>query len=175
MLVLEKINFPKDYHFYSRHSCHADAVVCRDAGATANLHYQASVNYANRWWLFHASRRDRAGNHSGEIMATASREIWSRDEIDCRSSWFALVPGGSGCRQNTGQLVPSDRLAEVPTVEVRLERDRVCRAAVSVRAIMFVRYSPDGSAQFSPCSPGTAALELIRNCINFSDHKQVAM
>lgn len=95
--------------------------------------------------------------------------------LDLTTGKILPFPQTPRVRQNTGELVPSDRLAEVPKVEVILERDRVCWEAVEVRAIVFAKYDPDTSAQISPCSPGTSALELLRNCINFSDHKQVAM
>lgn len=95
--------------------------------------------------------------------------------LDLTTGRILPFPQTPRVRQNTGELVPNDRLAEVPKFEVRLERDCVCWEAMEVRAIVFVKYSPDTPAQFSPCLPGTAALELLRNCLNFLDHKQVAM
>ena len=56
-----------------------------------------------------------------------------------------------------------------------LECDRVCHKTVSVKAIVFAQYSPDIEVAASSYSPGKTAIELLRNCINFADHKQTAM
>jgi len=40
---------------------------------------------------------------------------------------------------------------------------------------VFPSFDRQISAQIVPCSPGTAALELLRSCINFTDHKQAAI
>jgi len=95
--------------------------------------------------------------------------------LDLATGNILPFPQTPRVRRSMGELVPSDRLTEVPKFEVRLERDRVCREAMPIRAIVFVQYSPDVFTQVSPCSPGTAAIELLRNCINFSEHKQAAM
>ncbi len=78
-------------------------------------------------------------------------------------------------RQNTGELVPSDRLWSVPKFDVTLDRDLICRSPLPIRAMVFPSFDRLSSAQILPCSPGTAALELLRNCINFTDHKQAAV
>jgi len=78
-------------------------------------------------------------------------------------------------RQNKGELVPSDRLWSVPKFDVTLDRDLICRSPLPIRAMVFPSFDRQISAQLLPCSPGTAALELLRNCINFTDHKQAAV
>ena len=78
-------------------------------------------------------------------------------------------------RQNTGELVPSDRLWEVPKFDVTLDLNTICRSPLPIQAIVFPSFDRETQAQISPCSPGTAALELLRNCINFTDHKQAAV
>jgi hypothetical protein len=78
-------------------------------------------------------------------------------------------------RQNTGELVPSDRLWEVPKFDVSLDLNTICRSPLPIQAIVFPSFNRETQAQISPCSPGTAALELLRNCINFTDHKQAAV
>ncbi|MDF5718800.1 MAG: hypothetical protein PUP93_34285 [Rhizonema sp. NSF051] len=78
-------------------------------------------------------------------------------------------------RQNTGELVPSDRLWEVPKLDLRLDLNTICRSPSPIQAIVFPNFDQQTQAQISPCSPGTAAIELLRNCINFTDHKQAAV
>jgi hypothetical protein len=78
-------------------------------------------------------------------------------------------------RQNTGKLVPSDRLWEVPKRDVTLGLGLICRSPLPIRALVFPSFDQQTSAQLSPCTPGFAALELLHNCINFTDHKQIAL
>ncbi len=78
-------------------------------------------------------------------------------------------------RQNTGELVPSDRLWEVPKFDVTLDLNTICRSPLPIQAIVFPSFDRETQAQISPCSLGTAAIELLRNCINFTDHKQAAV
>ncbi len=78
-------------------------------------------------------------------------------------------------RQNIGKLVSSDRLSEVPKFDVTLELDLICRSPLPIQAIVFPSFDRQISAQILPCSSGSAALELLRNCINFTDHKQAAI
>lgn len=78
-------------------------------------------------------------------------------------------------RHNTGELVASDRLSEVPKFDVTLDLDLICRSPLPIRALVFPSFDRQISAQILPYSPGTAALELLRNCINFTDHKQAAV
>jgi hypothetical protein len=120
------------------------------------------------------------GSGKSTLVAHLYQQGWQylSDDVmplDLATGKILPFPQTPRVRQNTGELVPSDRLGEVPKFEVRLERDRVCREAVGVRAIVFAQYDPAISTQLSPCSPGTTALELLRNCINFLDHKQIAL
>lgn len=120
------------------------------------------------------------GSGKSTLVTTLYQQGWNylSDDViplDLTTGKIFPFPQTSRVRQNTGKLVPSDRLGEVPKVEVMLERDRVCREPMPVRAIVFVQYSPGIPAQVSSCSPGMAAIELLRNCLNFSDHKQAGM
>jgi hypothetical protein len=78
-------------------------------------------------------------------------------------------------RQNTGELVPSDRLSEVPKYDVTLDLNLICRSPLPIRALVFPSFDKQTLAKISPCTPACAALELLHNCINFTDHKQVAV
>ncbi|MBR8833360.1 MAG: hypothetical protein DSM106950_04775 [Stigonema ocellatum SAG 48.90 = DSM 106950] len=78
-------------------------------------------------------------------------------------------------RQNTGELVPSDRLSELPKIDVTLDLAVICRLPLPIGAMVFPKFDRHTKAEILPCSPGTAALELLRNCINFTDHKQAAV
>jgi hypothetical protein len=78
-------------------------------------------------------------------------------------------------RQNTGELVSGDRLSQVPKFDVTLDLKSICQEPLPIRAMVFPSFDSQTEAQILPCSPGTAALELLRNCINFTDHKQAAV
>ena len=95
--------------------------------------------------------------------------------LDLTTGKILPFPQTPRLRQNTGELVPSDRLSEVPKFDVTLDLDRICREPLPIRAIVFPSFDRQTSAQLLPCSPGTAALELLRSCINFTDHKQAAI
>ncbi|MCC5639669.1 hypothetical protein LC593_28360 [Nostoc sp. CHAB 5844] len=120
------------------------------------------------------------GSGKSTLVTHLYKQGWSylSDDVialDLTTGKILPFPQTPRVRQNSGKLVPSDRLAEVPKLEVILECDRIYREAMTIGAIVFVKYSPGTLAQISPCSPATAALELLRNCINFVDHKQAAM
>jgi len=95
--------------------------------------------------------------------------------LDLQTGTIRPFPQTPRVRQAIGELVSSDRLGEVPKQEVFLNPDQVCRDAVPVQVMVFVQHDPDIAAQVASCTPGTAAIELLRHCINFADHKQTAM
>jgi hypothetical protein len=95
--------------------------------------------------------------------------------LDLATGNILPFPQTPRVRQNTGQLVPIDRLAEVPKFDVALNFDSICRSPLPIQAIVFPCFDRLSSAQIFSCSPGSAALELLRNCINFTSHKQAAL
>jgi hypothetical protein len=58
---------------------------------------------------------------------------------------------------------------------VALDPERVCREALSIRALIFPQYDPDAPTDLKPCSPATATLELLQHCINFTSHRGAAV
>lgn len=79
-------------------------------------------------------------------------------------------------RENTGgTLVPAKQLSAIPKFEVMLTSDRLCCSPMPLQGIVFPCYSPETTTQLTSCSPANAILELLRHCINFTEHKRTAI
>jgi hypothetical protein len=120
------------------------------------------------------------GGGKSTLVAQLCQQGWRylSDDVlalDLATGNILPFPQTPRVRQNTGELVPSDRLSQVPKFDVTLDLDRICREPLPIRAIVFPSFDRQTSAQILPYSPGTAALELLRSCINFTDHKQAAV
>lgn len=95
--------------------------------------------------------------------------------LDLMTGKILPFPQTPRVRQQTEELVPRDRLTAIPKNEVMVEQARICHDSVPIRAIVFVQHCPNTAAAVKVCSPGIAALELLRHCINFHQHKQIAL
>lgn len=95
--------------------------------------------------------------------------------LDLLTGKILPFPQTPRVRQQTGEMVPRDRLTEIPKNEVMVEQAQICHNSVTIQAIVFVQHCPNIAAEVKVCSPGIAALELLRHCINFHQHKQIAL
>ena len=78
-------------------------------------------------------------------------------------------------RENIGRELPPEQIQELKQTELELKPEIVCKEAMPIKALVFPTYSLYSPTQILPYSPATAALELLQNCINFVDHKQIAV
>ena len=85
---------------------------------------------------------------------------------------FPLTPM---VREDPGQELPLERLSELQKTVVHLLPERVCRDPVPIRTVVFPVYRRGCHTELLPCSPATAALELLQNCVNFPSHREAAV
>jgi hypothetical protein len=95
--------------------------------------------------------------------------------LDLNSGKVIPFPLTPAVRENIGQELPLDRLKELNKTEVNLKPETVCREAMPIGALIFPTYSLHSPTGLLLHSPGTAALELLQNCVNFANHRQVAV
>ena len=101
-----------------------------------------------------------------------SDDVVPLDPNSGRAFPFPLTPM---VREEPGEELPLERLSELRKSVVRLRPERVCRDPVSVRTVVFPVYRRGCHTELLPCSPATAALELLQNCLNFPSHREAAM
>jgi len=74
-----------------------------------------------------------------------------------------------------GEELPLERLSDLRKTEVLLLPERVSRDPVPIRTVVFPVYRRGCHTELLPCSPATAALELLKNCLNFPSHREAAV
>ncbi|HHP7244192.1 MAG TPA: hypothetical protein ACFE0H_05865 [Elainellaceae cyanobacterium] len=120
------------------------------------------------------------GGGKSTLITRLSQQGWcylSDDAIpfDVCNQTVLPFPQTPRIRENTGALVPSNQLATIAKHDVMLTGDRLCTSPMRLKGLLFPRYCPNTSAQLTPYSPAQATIELLRNCINFTYHKQTAI
>lgn len=94
------------------------------------------------------------------------------DPISDRAFPFPVTPA---VREDQGCEVPLERLRTIRKTDVDLISAAVCREAMPIGALVFPVYSLSSPSKLSRCSPATAALELLGNCLNFTSHREAAV
>jgi hypothetical protein len=77
-------------------------------------------------------------------------------------------------RPHPGEEVPPERLHQLRKVEAAIKGDAVCRQAMPVAAVVLPHYDPREPNALTGCSPAAAAVELLRNCLNLTVHRETA-
>jgi hypothetical protein len=85
---------------------------------------------------------------------------------------FPLTPM---VREDPGEELPAESVSELRKTTVLLLPERVSRNPVPIRTVVFPVYRCGGHTELLPCSPATAALELLQNCLNFPSHREAAV
>lgn len=70
-----------------------------------------------------------------------------------------------------GRRVPAGEIEQLGRETVAIPRESVWREPAAIRAVVFPRFEDPECAELSLLSPGDAALELLRHCSNFVDHR----
>ena len=101
-----------------------------------------------------------------------SDDVVPLDPNSGRAFPFPLTPM---VREDPGQELPLERLSELRKTVVLLLPERVCRDPVPISTIVFPVYRHGCHTELLPCSPATAALEVLQNCLNFPNHREAAV
>ena len=102
-----------------------------------------------------------------------SDDIVPLDPNSGRAFAFPLTPM---VREDPGgEELPLERLSDLRKTEVLLLPERVSRDPVPIRTVVFPVYRRGCHTELLPCSPATAALELLKNCLNFPSHREAAV
>jgi hypothetical protein len=89
--------------------------------------------------------------------------------VDLTTSTILPFPLAPTVRNGDDKEVPDDRVEELNKIAVELPAE-ICREPVEVRAVIFPAYRHRTPSALVACQPGKAALELLRNCLNFQTH-----
>jgi hypothetical protein len=101
-----------------------------------------------------------------------SDDVVPWDPNSGRAFPFPLTPM---VREDPGEELPSERLSDLRKTVVPLLPERVCRDPLPIGAVVFPVYRCGCRTELLPCSPATAALELLQNCLNFPNHREAAV
>jgi hypothetical protein len=101
-----------------------------------------------------------------------SDDVVPLDPNSGRAIPFPLTPR---IREDPGQELPLEHLSELGKTVVSLLPERICRDPVPVSMVVFPVYRRGCHNELLPCSPATAALELLQNCLNFPSHREAAV
>jgi hypothetical protein len=104
--------------------------------------------------------------------AYLSDDITPVDPGSDRAVPFPIAPA---VREDPGREMPLESLLDVRKTDVDLRSEAVCREATPVAALVFPAFSQSARSELTRCSPATAALELLRNCLNFMVHQEIAL
>ena len=101
-----------------------------------------------------------------------SDDVVALDPNSGRAFPFPLTPM---VREDPGEELPLERLSELRKTVVLLLPKRISRDPVPIRTVVFPVYRRGCHTELLPCSPATAALELLKNCLNFPSHRDAAV
>ncbi|MDH3601858.1 MAG: hypothetical protein OEU26_19785 [Candidatus Tectomicrobia bacterium] len=85
---------------------------------------------------------------------------------------FAQTPS---VREQRGQELPSERLRELRKTVVDLDLSRVAQHPLPIAALILPTFTQQTPPGLTPCSPATAAVEILQHCLNFKDHGEGAV
>jgi len=121
-----------------------------------------------------------SGRGKSTLVTTLCANGWTylSDDIvplDPNSGKVIPFPQTPWVRENSGEELSPEGVQKLSKTEVNLRPEAVCRDVVPINAIVFPTYSLNAKTKIIPCSPATAALELLQNCQNFIIHRQAAV
>lgn len=121
------------------------------------------------------------GHGKSTLAAHLSARGWAylADDVvplDPRLGRLLPFPQTPRIRQgDPGQPVPRELLRHLPKADTSLRPEGVCREAAPVWALIFPRYEAETPARLEPCSPATATMGLLQQCVNFAAHRSAAV
>jgi hypothetical protein len=153
------------------------------------VHFQFMRARPELLWL-HAAAVERNGaallisGISGQGKSTLSTKLCERgwrilsDDISPTSMEHELVfpfPQMPRRRLFPGSIVDRNMLYTLEREDIVIEQHNLNLSPVPVAAIAYIEFLKSGTAEFERLSSGAAALELLRNTVNFADHKGAAV
>jgi hypothetical protein len=153
------------------------------------VHFQFMRARPDLLWL-HAATVERNGaalliaGQSGQGKSTLSTKLCERgwrllsDDISPVSMEEDVVypfPQMPRRRRFPGAMVDRYKLHTLEREVVVMRAEGLSRLPVTVSAIAYIEFMTDGDATLETLSRGAAALELLRNSVNFGDHRNAAV
>ena len=83
-----------------------------------------------------------------------------------QSAYRRIYPGSAVAPEETGSLVKEE--VSIPDTSLHVDR-------AIIKAIVFPRFKNGAAPELRQLSAGEGALEILRNCFNFADHKATAV
>lgn len=96
-----------------------------------------------------------------------SDEAVPLDMADDRAVPFPLTPH---VRVGPGVDLAPEAVAALGKRDVMLAPSAICREAVRITEVVFVRYRPGVAATLASAAPGEAAIEILESCLNYRHH-----
>jgi hypothetical protein len=121
-----------------------------------------------------------SGHGKSTLVAGLCAGGWSylSDEVvplDPRSDRAMPFPLALEMREDPGEEVSPEALPRLRKTRVELPADRFGRVPVPVAYLVFPAFNRASPGRLTVCPPSQAVLELLRNCLNFADHREAAM
>jgi hypothetical protein len=140
-------------------------------------------------WM-HAAAVERDGlallisGASGQGKSTLSTHLCTKgwhllsDDVaptSMRSDTVIPFPQEPKRRVFPGRMVHPSRLRSLEREVISMDPDMLRRDPAQICAVIYAHFQIDSHADLSPLSAGESALELLRNALNFVDHKEAAV
>ena len=109
----------------------------------------------------------------------------------CKLGWSFLTDDSAPIRLVSREIVPfpqmphrrihpgrhlaPDEFGMLEREDVEIPTEGVRRTPAVIGALVFPHYHAGVSSRLDRCTPGEAALEALRHCTNFPDHKEIAV
>jgi hypothetical protein len=94
--------------------------------------------------------------------------------LDPQSGKVFPFPQTPFFRVHPGMEMAPQELRELRKEEAKVRVEQVSREPATVAAIVLPAYAARQPDVLAPCSPSSATLELLKNCLNFADHGETA-
>jgi hypothetical protein len=95
--------------------------------------------------------------------------------VDSSSDQAFPFPIAPAVREDAGCEMPLEWLSDIRKIDVEILPEAVCRQPMSLGALVFPSYSHSSPCKLARCSPASAALELLGNCLNLAIHREAAV
>ncbi len=95
--------------------------------------------------------------------------------IDPRAGIIHAFPRLPMVRQNSGRVLSRDELLHVAKTESAIVEDPGPRPVSDLGGLLFPTFGHASSTELVQCAPAAAALELLKHCRNFGEHRESAV
>ena len=115
------------------------------------------------------------GHGKSTLSAAFAAQGWTylSDDLvplDCSSGAVLPFPSMPAVRRPPPPDMERDRLSELAKDIVTVPRDSVADSAQSLTTLVFPTFNKEGKNDITLCTPASAVVGLLRNCLNLSVH-----